>query len=659
MIYYCYEEISNIRKDFILTGDNLNHADMRRDIVDSWLRSRNSGVNPTARVLPPRQSCEKTSKLVTDYSRYIKNSFSDYYDSKHKLLEELGIAIFYVHESLTIHIRAGNKELTSKLKSANFGFGTTMAESVIGTNAVALAARTGKESWVIGAEHYIEALQEYVCVATPLKGQYDRTSYVMLVAPVKQYTQALYSLFEFILRTETTFTGEQMTLDNYIKNFLINHQAEENNESLIIINSAGKIISANNNFFKTVNKSYLSTIGKPLLSILPELEDALANLAKGKQVTLKEIYLNSLPSENNHFFVSCKSIKNDWENVGAAITMTANKYVQKIIHKVINYTAGFTFNDLLGNNPRFLKIKTLAYKASQSSSNILIIGESGTGKELFAHSIHNASPRSRHPFISVNCAGIPRELIGSELFGYAQGAFTGARKEGAQGKFQLADGGTLFLDEIGEMPLDMQTVLLRVLEDKTVTRLGDSKPIAVDVRLIAATNKDLLDLVNQGKFRLDLYYRLNVVKLDMIPLRERPEDISLLINYFLSYFAASLQKPVHAITDEAMAILQSYSWPGNVRELRNVIERGVNLANSNQIALTDLPTDIIANAPNMNIRHNPQSSQTLISQLDDDYSLREKELIKNLMKKHHSNKSKVAAELGVARTTLYRKLKDL
>lgn len=657
MISYNHESMSEIRKSFLLNGD-INQANIRQDIADSWLRSKNHSINPEAGTLPPRLSYEKTSCLVSNYSRYILESFSEYFESKHFLLSQLGIAICYVHDSMTIHIRNGNNELITALKSINLGFGSNMSEARVGTNAVALAARTGAESWVIGAEHYIEALQDYVCAAVPLKGQYDRISYVMLVAPLSRYNQTLHELFHFILCTEASFTGGKATSDNYIKNLIINRQTEENNELFIIVNSTGKIISANHNFFDAINLNYLSTIGKPLLSILPELKETLSCLETGRSISLKEIYLTNLPSENNHFFISCKPV-GDKENLGVVITMTPNMYVQKLINKVINYSAGFTFDDLIGINQKFIKTKSLAYKASQSSSNVLILGESGTGKELFAHSIHNASSRNRNPFIAVNCAGIPRELIGSELFGYAQGAFTGARREGAQGKFQLASGGTLFLDEIGEMPLDMQTVLLRVLEDKTITRLGDSKPIKVDVRLITATNKDLWDLVNQGKFRLDLYYRLNVVKLDIVPLRDRPEDVPLLAAHYLSYFSHSLHKTVSTITDEAMKVLQSYSWPGNVRELRNVIERGVNLANSDQITKADLPADVISNIPAVPVSKYPKVGEKVIPKLDNDYPQREKETIRNLMKKYRGNKSKVAAELGIARTTLYRKLKDL
>jgi transcriptional regulator with PAS, ATPase and Fis domain len=216
----------------------------------------------------------------------------------------------------------------------------------------------------------------------------------------------------------------------------------------------------------------------------------------------------------------------------------------------------------------------VARMAARSSSNVLIEGESGTGKELFAQAIHNASRRSAGAFVAVNCGAIPRELIASELFGYSEGAFTGAKKGGNPGKFELADGGTLFLDEIGDMPLEQQVALLRVIQDKSISRIGSNQVIPVDVRIICATNKNLLELMQTGRFRQDLYYRLNVINLRILPLRERKEDIPLLFEHFLQQMNQDCRS---IIPNDFTERLLSYDWPGNVRELQNTVERIIHL----------------------------------------------------------------------------------
>jgi len=232
--------------------------------------------------------------------------------------------------------------------------------------------------------------------------------------------------------------------------------------------------------------------------------------------------------------------------------------------------------------------------AAGSDSTILLLGESGTGKDVFAQAIHNASGRNRGPFVAINCGAIPRELIASELFGYTEGAFTGAKRGGSPGKFELADGGTLFLDEIGEMPAELQTTLLRVLEQKTVTRIGGTEVIPVNVRIIAATNKDLSKEVVRGTFRQDLYYRLNVVSIRLAPLRERKEDIIPLARHFIGHLSAKLGKEPLKLENKVTSLIQSYCWPGNVRELQNVVERALHLAKGNNFTEDLLPEEILS-----------------------------------------------------------------
>jgi transcriptional regulator with PAS, ATPase and Fis domain len=230
--------------------------------------------------------------------------------------------------------------------------------------------------------------------------------------------------------------------------------------------------------------------------------------------------------------------------------------------------------------------------AALTNSNVLITGESGTGKELMAQSIHNASDRSHMPFVAINCGALPRGLVESELFGYEGGSFTGSKKTGNPGKFELADGGTIFLDEIGDMPLDVQVALLRVIQEKEVCRIGGSKPKRIDIRIIAATNKNLAEEVQNKTFRQDLYYRLNVLVINMPSLRKRKEDLEPLINSILERIKSRTNKPYLAIEVQAMNLLKSYDWPGNIRELENILERAANTCRNFTISKSDIPLNI-------------------------------------------------------------------
>jgi transcriptional regulator with PAS, ATPase and Fis domain len=244
------------------------------------------------------------------------------------------------------------------------------------------------------------------------------------------------------------------------------------------------------------------------------------------------------------------------------------KKSRKLAGKILSGKAIYTFDKIIGNNEKFLKTIDYAKKIADSRSTVLITGESGTGKEIFAQSIHNSSIRRDEAFIAVNCGAIPRTLIESELFGYEEGAFTGAKKGGNAGMFELADEGTIFLDEISELPISLQTTLLRVIQEKTIRPIGSDRIIPIDVRLIVATNKDLSKMVSENKFRQDLYYRLNVLNINIPPLRERKEDIPLLINEICKNNNRKIN-----LSDEAIDFLKNYNCPGNIRELQNFINR--------------------------------------------------------------------------------------
>lgn len=311
--------------------------------------------------------------------------------------------------------------------------------------------------------------------------------------------------------------------------------------------------------------------------------------------------------------------------------------------------AKYSFDDLVGKSPKMIEVKTMAKKAAKTNSNVLILGESGTGKELFAHALHNASSRNLGPFVKINCAAIPSELLESELFGYEEGAFTGAKKSGKKGKFELANGGTILLDEIGDMPMTMQAKLLRVIQEKEVERLGGNLLKNIDVRIISSTNKDLEKLVEKKEFREDLFYRLNVMVIKLPPLRERREDIDTLANELKKKIANRLGIYVEEISQEAINYLRNYHWPGNIRELENVLERAINLLDSDlTIKAKHLPNRLIKQKSKTYSVGN-RNLKAIVEEV-------EREVISECLQKTRGNKNRAAKLLGISRVGLYKKI---
>jgi DNA-binding NtrC family response regulator len=310
----------------------------------------------------------------------------------------------------------------------------------------------------------------------------------------------------------------------------------------------------------------------------------------------------------------------------------------------------YGFENIIGQSPKMREVFELVAHVADLAVNVLIVGESGTGKEMIARAIHQSSGRAAGAFIPINCAAIPETLLESELFGYVRGAFTDARKD-RRGLFQAAHGGVLFLDEISEIPLNLQAKLLRVIEDKEVRPLGANQGEKVDARLVSACNRDLELLVQEGRFRQDLYYRLNVIRIDLPPLRERAEDIPILTEHFLRKFHHQVEREVVGIEADALAALTDYPWPGNVRELEHTLERAVLLGKEARIGLQDLPPALAARSG---------APLPLAAAVAKTYTLRdlEREYIKRVMESVHGNKTEAARILGVDRTTLYRKLDE-
>lgn len=640
---------------------------MNRDFLDrgkeftSMLESSRymcgkNGVDPHCTKLPEvtEEDVERCKKLVSGHIRLMRRSTPEYYKAVQDVLSENKAVLLYTYINFDIFGRYGNQKLKDELAAKNIRLGATLSEKNAGTNAAVMASRSPKSVWVVGNEHYMDALKPYACYAFRINGKYGRSGYIVLMTYRDNLDERIVKLFRLIESTECIITAGLVAKDVIMRDAMQRNEYSKSSTSdiVIMVDNSSTITFANDMFYEFYNHAPLETINSSLGSICPELEPLVPLISQGKRVMGRQVELVRPSMETEQYFVDMSPINTNSKRLGMLITLYKGKA------KAASAAAGgnaarYTFGDLIGVSEPFVQLKRFAEEIAATPSPILIQGESGTGKELFANAIHCASQRRDKPFVAINCAAIPRDLIGSELFGYVGGSFTGASRTGAKGKFELADGGTLFLDEIGEMPVEMQSVLLRALEENTITRIGATKPINVDVRIITATNKDLPKCISEGSFRADLYYRLSVINLNMVPLRQRREDIPVLADYFLKHFAASNDKPMKGISTEAMTAMMEYAWPGNVRELRNAVERGVIVSKNGYIEAEDMPEVITGR---IKPQPEPEQPRERVRDLESFFERQRLDMAKKLMVEFKGNKSKVAQKMGISRSTLYRLL---
>ena len=369
-----------------------------------------------------------------------------------------------------------------------------------------------------------------------------------------------------------------------------------------------------------------------------------ATMRTGKPIVNRNVYIIDAEGRKRPISISTALLRDKKGKLLGAVETFRDISVEEDLRKAIEKK--YSFADIISKNHRILQLFDILPDIAASNSTVLIEGESGTGKELFARAIHDLSPRKKQLFVAVNCSALPDTLLESELFGYKAGAFTDARKD-KPGRFRLAENGTLFLDEIGEITPSMQVKLLRVLQEKTYEPLGATQSVEHNVRIIAATNKDLDVLVREGSFREDLYYRINVFKIILPPLRERMEDIPLLIDHFIERFNVLQKKSIQGVSEEAMSALMSYSYPGNIRELANIIERAFILCKTGLIEKKHLPESLFAMSAN-----NKDSKVSSLRDVEAAYLL-------NALKQNNWDRQKTARQIGIHKSTLYRKIKSL
>lgn len=438
-------------------------------------------------------------------------------------------------------------------------------------------------------------------------------------------------------------------------------------DGFIVVDSEGIVTDINDQYCDFLGTSKEKAIGGSIKEIISNTKmiDIVKNAYREEGAIHKFVDGETRESDNSFLLVSRSCVFDEKHEVIAGVaqvkfrlqTLDSAQKLMKEYSELEFYreeynkitTNQYSFDGMIGSSKNFLDIKKTGMRATKNLFPVLLTGETGTGKEVFARAIHNGSDRKNKPMVSINCGAIPSELLESELFGYEEGSFTGAKKGGKKGKFIQADGGTIFLDEIGDMPLEMQVKLLRVLQEKEVEKIGGTTPTSVDIRVIAATRRNLTEMIKDGKFREDLYYRLNVINIEMIPLRERKEDILIFTNYFLNKINIEYRTSV-TLSNEVKKCFQDYSWPGNIRELDNVIKSAYASCDEFIIQLTDLPAKIVSSHK---VNSFSGSDEKMLKNMVDSY---ECSIIKEVLKKCNWNCQLAASELGIHRSLLYKKM---
>lgn len=449
----------------------------------------------------------------------------------------------------------------------------------------------------------------------------------------------------------------------YLKSVMYEQTLSASNDGFLIVGRDGYIIEINKAYCDYFGKDRKDVLGTHIYSLISNskmitiMEENLVELdamhtfpdgltASGERL----VAVTRMPIiEAGETIASVAIVKFSHYTINLAKTLRKLEDEVAYYRQRLNRYAISSFDELPSRNPAYAEVKRMAERFASSDLPILLLGETGVGKEVFANAIHQASGRASQPFVCVNCASIPEELLESELFGYVDGAFTGSRRTGKKGKFEIADGGTLFLDEIGEMPAQMQSKLLRVLQNQEVEKLGSEKPVQVNVRIIAATNQDLSQAVQTKAFRPDLFYRLNVLPITIPPLRERIEDIPDLACAFLAELVDAYGRIV-TLSERAIDALQEYSWPGNVRELRNAIGRGFMMTEGPEILPEHLPVSLQEALPAVSsVSEDKKPIQNARAES-------ERELILQYLKKYDGNFCRAAQALGIHRATLYSRM---
>ena len=618
---------------------------LKEEIRKSHERSRRYGIDPNC-VVDPGQARLTSHELAARVER-----MRTFFDVAVRQLNELdtiisgGFAMILAdHEGYILSILA-DPENRARLARINCAEGFRWSERDVGTTSIALSLARRIPVQITENESFCRRGRGFTNSAAPVFDDQEQLLGTVVATgraeQVHPHTLGMMITAARAIENELRIRSKSRELS--LQNQSMKAVLESIDRGLIVLDREGRVVEINDHG-KAVLKGR-DLIGTSIQKIARRGIDWEALLAEGGECVDRELFLAANRSAPVQAMATIRPIRASATGDVSGFVMEFDEIdrIRKLVNELAGSHAVFTLEDIIGVSPGIQAAKRLALKAARSHSTVLITGETGTGKELFAQAIHTHSERKRMPFVAINCAAIPRELLESELFGYAEGSFTGAVRGGRPGKFELASGGTVFLDEIGDMPMDMQAKLLRVLQSGEVTRVGEHKPHPVDVRIIAATNADIRQAMRRGGFRQDLFYRLNVLPIAVPALRERPEDILPLGVHFLERRRRTLNSPVRRFTREAQAVLHGYAWPGNVRELENVVERLMNIVDEPDVGPEHL-SFLEGKAPAA------AEGAALLARA-------ERQTIADAFHATGRNIAQTSRLLGISRPTLYKKLR--
>lgn len=629
-------ELMGYWRQFICTGSV--HKNVRKEIGDGWKRCRERGIDYRLGI---------GTKIEEDVFNSIQRKNKDFILVSKTVMQEVyysvsnSDALVYITDSTgCILEQYGDSTTLPPAERANLLPGYRWTEEDNGMTSMDLSIRLDKPIRVVGYEHYCKNQQICASSTAPVHDDSGKIlGTLSLVSLLDQYNEhslgvvtAGAALIEKQMRLEETLGLFQATFNAMSEGMILIDQNYEIKE----INDSAKIILA------------LREEAVECFDIRKVLRfDTFENFL-GRKTKELDFYLE-------HHTVHCIGdvglIEQGQNKRIYSIVFKAAKTVNKMINKMTGNAAIYTFDDIITGDKKMMDLISYAKKISSINCGVLIAGPSGTGKELFAHAIHNASRRAKGPFIAINCAALPADLVESEIFGYEAGSFTGAKQGGQTGKIELADGGTLFLDEVGELPLNIQSKLLRVLDNHRITRLGGKMEKEVDIRIITATNRNLEEEVKNKNFRLDLFYRINTITLTIPPLCERKGDVILLSQYFLQKLSRESDHKIYSIDEAVLAVLQSFDWPGNVRQLQNVIMRAFYVCEAARISLEDLPDTVEGLKGKNAVEH------VALKNSGGSMQEAEKDIILKTIQECGGNMTAAAQRLEIAKSTLYRKIK--
>jgi transcriptional regulator of acetoin/glycerol metabolism len=632
---------------------------LRPEIFESWKRSKSAGVSPfevANTVLDDddlAQMLKDNETLVEIAHSYVKNLYTFLKGSNFviALTERDG----YVLDIVGLEGMIGERARQSSLV-----IGCSRNETYSGTCGIGTCLAVGEPIQIWGAEHYIRPHHHYVCSAAPI---HDEEGHIIasidVIGPVDNVTVHTLAM---VCAAADGIEKELKMRHAYDEIRMLNGKLfttlQTLSQGIVMIDNEGVITQSNSSACDVLKLPNRDITGANIKDVLDFATTTCDIFSLSRNIWHREMRVTNAIGIPLSLSISSSILKdaND-EKISTVLVLESRTRFKKAATKMSGFTAKYNFDEIIGNSDVIIEIKQFGMLAAHGDSNVLILGESGTGKELLAQSIHNASSRPDAPFIAINCGSLPRGLVESELFGYEAGSFTGANKDGYPGKFELADGGTLFLDEIGDMPIDIQATLLRVLQTKEILRIGGKTPKRVNVRIIAATNVNLAEYIESKRFRKDLFYRLNVLTFRMPPLRHRRDDIELLLTQFIDTYNRRMGLDVKGFTSTAMRYIMEYDWPGNIRELENMVERAMSLTSDDWLTERELGHEILMNNAILDSNMSFAPTQFMRPfQSEATADKREEEAIRRALMAVKGNVTKAAGIVGIPKRTMYRRI---